>query len=119
MEESLKKKRQSKDVDDSLTGKAIRISLKHHALIEKGRLTINQDPTYKKKISISRYIEKLVEDHWEKPIEDLKKEREGAKDWLEIEYKREAPEIPFFEWIRQRVEGSSKKVSKRSSGGEK
>ena len=114
MENSIESKSVLKSKEEKDLGKAIRISLKHRSLLEKGRSEVNKDPTYKKKISFGRYVEKLIEDHWEKAIEDLKKEREGAKDWLEIEYKREAPNMTFFEWLRTRVEGSSKKSSKRS-----
>lgn len=119
MEKVVEKKMTPHAETEDLSGKAIRISLKHRALLEQGRKEINQDSTYKKKISFTRYVEKLIEDHWAKPIDDLKKEREGAKDWLEIEYKREAPGIPFYEWVRQRIEGNTKKSAKRSNGGEK
>lgn len=98
-------------------GSAIRISKMHREIIKSGRAEINKDPTYKKKISITRYIEKLIEDHWQKSIEELKKEREGSKDWLELEYRREAPNMSFFDWLRLRVEGNSKKSSKRKNSG--
>ena len=104
--------------EQSAASKPIRISTKHRAMLDKGREEINRDPTYKKKISYTRYVEKLIEDHWGKPIEDLKKEREGARDWLELEYKREAPNVPFFDWLRARVEGKqAKKFMKRNKGG--
>ena len=119
MEKVLEKKNPVRaDVED-VSGKAIRIGLKHRSLLEQGRAEINKDPTYKKKISFTRYIEKLIEDHWATPIDDLKKEREGARDWLEIEYKREAPGIPFYEWVRQRIEGNAKRTAKRNNGGGK
>ncbi len=101
------------------SGKALRISNAHRAMLDKGRTEINKDSTYKKKISYCRYVEKLIEDYWEKPIEELKKEREGSKDWLELEYKREAPNMSFFDWVRLRVEGNQKKSVKRNDGGKK
>ena len=105
--------------NDENTGKAVRISIRHREILEKGRQEINRDQTYKKKISFTRYIEKLIEDYWEKPVEELKQEREGAKDWLEVEYKREAPNMSFFDWLRLRIEQNQKKSSKRNNGGEK
>lgn len=101
------------------SGKVIRVSEKHRQIIENGRKEINKDQTYKRKISCSRYLEKLIEDYWQKPIPELQKEREGSKDWLELRYKLENPNIPFFDWVRLQVESGGKKSLKRSSGGEK
>jgi hypothetical protein len=94
-------------------GKAIRISLFHREILDKGRAEINKDTTYNKKISYSRYVEKLIEDHWEGPIAALKKEREGSKDWLEMQHKREAPHIPFFDWLRANHGSKPKKATKK------
>ncbi len=104
----------------SETGATIRLSQKYSAIIDAAREQINRDKTYKKKISICRYVEKLIEDHWQKPIEDLKKEREGAKDWLEIEYDKESPGIPFFDWVKLRIQVANKKnLKKNATEGEK
>lgn len=97
------------------TGKAVRISARHKEILTEGRREINKDQTYAKKISYTRYIEKLIEDHWSKPIEELKKEREGSEDWLKLEYKREAPNMEFFDWLRARYEAGKKKTSKRNN----
>ena len=94
-------------------GATIRLSQKHAKIVEMARADINKDKAYKKKISICRYIEKLIEDHWQKPIEDLKKEREGAKDWLNLEYEKESPNMPFFDWVKLRIEKAEKKHNKK------
>lgn len=120
MERAEEKKMQIQKVEDKSSSKAIRVSLKHQMILKKGRDEINRDSTYKKKISITRYVEKLIEDYWDKSIEDLKKEREGAKDWLEVEYKREAPNMSFYDWLKFRVQSNlQKKEIKRNSGGSK
>jgi hypothetical protein len=101
-------------------GATIRLSQKHAAIVDAARTEINKDKAFKKKISICRYVEKLIEDHWQKPIEDLKKEREGAKDWLNLEYEKESPNMPFFDWVKLRIEKAEKKQSKkRNTEGEK
>lgn len=94
-------------------GATIRLSQKHAAIIENARKEINKDKAFKKKISICRYVEKLIEDNWQKPIENLKKEREGAKDWLNLEYERESPNMPFFDWVKLRIEKAEKKLNKK------
>lgn len=102
---------QNKTEDDG--GATIRIGKKHAEILKRGKDEINKDTTYKKKISLCRYVEKLIEENWERPIESLKKEREGAKDWLELEYEREAPSMPFFDWIKLRLENANKKQPKK------
>lgn len=122
MEKMVEKKTNMLAGDEDVSGKAIRISLKHRALLEQGRNEINKDSTYKKKISYTRYVEKLIEDHWSKAIEDLKKERIGDVEneaFLKAEHKREAPEMMFYEWLRTRHQGNTKKSSKSTKGGEK
>lgn len=94
-------------------GTTIRLGPRHAEIIKKAKNEINKDTTYKKKISLCRYVEKLIEDNWDKPIEALKKEREGAKDWLELEYEKESPSIPFYDWIKQRIETGGKKPPKK------
>jgi len=101
--------------DEETSGKAIRISLEHHAMLKEGRDQINSDPFYKKKISFSRYVEKLIEEFWKRPIEELKKEREGARESLQKEHKREAPHMDFFEWVIL----NHKKSPRRTKGGER
>lgn len=102
---------QIKTDDDG--GATIRIGSKHAEILKKGKDEINKDSTYKKKISLCRYVEKLIEDNWERPIEALKKEREGAKDWLELEYDKEAPSIPFYDWLKLRLETANKRQPKK------
>lgn len=97
------------------SGATIRLSQRHATIVESARAEINKDKTFKKKISICRYVEKLIEDHWQKPIDELKKEREGAKDWLNLEYERESPNMPFFDWVKLRIEKAERKQSKKRS----
>lgn len=118
MEKINEKKSEGTEPTKKTEGKPIRVSLAHHALLEKGREEINKDKKYKKSISFTRYMEKLIEDHWEKSIEDLKKERESSKDWLELEYKREAPDMSFYDWLKMGKEKEkSKKSAKRNKEG--
>lgn len=114
METTKQKNLTDKEMGKETESKAIRISLNHRLLLDKGRSEINKDTTYSKKISFSRYVEKLIDDHWQKPIEELKKEREGSKDWLELQHKREAPSVPFYDWLRANVISTQKKSPKNS-----
>lgn len=98
---------------------AVRIGSRYRKMLDDGRSEINKDTTFKKRIGYARYVEKLIEDHWQDPIEDLKKEREGSEDWLKILHKREAPDMSFFDWLRSRVDTEHKKSAKRKTGSEK
>ena len=107
--------KEEQSVEDS-SEKVIRISSEYSSLVDKARKMINSDPTYNKKISNSRYIEKLIEMCWQQPIEELKKEREGSEDWLKIKHLKEAPNLKFYDWLRLEMEGKGKKSSKRNKG---
>jgi hypothetical protein len=80
--------------------RVVKISLDHYQMLQKNREEINRDKNFKKKISVRRIVEKLVEDFGEKCIPDLKKEREQSEDWLRLEHQKKAPDIPFFDWLK-------------------
>lgn len=84
--------------------KVIKISEAHHQMLESERQDINRDGKFKKKISIKRYIEKLIEDHRKACVADLKKEREQSEDWLRLEHQKKSPETPFFDWLKKEME---------------
>lgn len=104
----------SDDANDTV----IRIGSHYRKMLDDGRAEINKDATFRKRIGYARYVEKLIEDHWQDPIEDLKKEREGSEDWLKVQHKREAPDMSFFDWLRSRVDKEHKKSAKRKTGSE-
>lgn len=116
MENTKLKPVEEQNTIEESSGKAIRISSEHHAMLNEGRKEINGDPIYRKKISTTRYVEKLIETFWKVPIEELKKEREGAEDWLKIKHLKEAPNLKFYDWLRIEMEGNNKKTVKRNKG---
>lgn len=113
------KELKEQNVNEDVSSKAIRIDMKYFVMLTKGRDKVNEDSRYKKKISYSRYLEKLVEDHWQDVVEDLKCERESSEDWLKLEYKNSGSTLPFFDWLKQRYKGVSQKASKSNKVGEK
>src|SRR3989344_2739118 len=91
--------------------KVVKISEQHHRMLLTELVEVNKDERFKKKIGLKRYVEVLIDDHRKDCIEKLKSEREGSEDWLRVEHKRRAPELPFFDWLKEMM---NEKKSKRS-----
>lgn len=97
-------------------GITIRLGAECAEIVKAVRNEVNKDPTYKKKVSNLRVVEKLIESRTDSAIAELKMEREGAKEWNVNEYRKESPDVSYDDWIKRMIlENRQRKKTKKAT----
>jgi hypothetical protein len=96
---------------DETTSTVVKIEGAYYQKLFETKNEINENTEFDRRIGFKRIVEVLIDDLSQSSVERLKKEREGSEDWLRALHRAEAPDVPLFDWLKDRL--SKKKITAR------